>query len=241
MYTLHHFKSTIIALSLAAILVFSSCGKHVDGSGNVISQERVVPTFTDIQADGSYDVIITQDTVQKVVVKTDDNIMPDVKTEVQGNTLRIYFGNHHRNYDPTVMKIYISSTLIDDVHLSGSGNISSTNTLISTSPKYTISGSGNINMAVDGQSVETNISGSGNVTLAGTVPTAHHTISGSGNIQALSIHSDAVWVTISGSGDAHVRADSTLDVTISGSGSVRYTGTPQVTTHISGSGNVAPE
>lgn len=240
MYT-QNVKTAFLALGLATAVFFASCGKHIDGSGTIITQERVVPSFTDIQADGSYDIIITQDTFQKVVVKTDDNIMPDVKTEVQGNTLRVYFSNHHCNYDPTTMQILISSSLIDDVHLSGSGNISSTNTLITNSPKYTISGSGNVDMAIQSESVETNISGSGNVDLAGLAPTAHHTISGSGNIQALNLHSDNVWVTISGSGDAHVRADSTLDVTISGSGSVHYAGSPQVTTHISGSGHVSPE
>lgn len=238
MNTLHNFKKTLITIGF--VVLIASCGKKVEGSGNLITQERTVAQFTNIQADGSYNVVITQDTLQKVVVKTDDNIMGDVKTEVNGNTLRIYFANHHRNYNPTFMTVYISSSLIDDVNLSGSGSISSTNQLITPSPKYTISGSGNVNMSVQSQSVETNISGSGNIDLAGTAPTSQHTISGSGNISALGLASSNVTITISGSGDANVWADSTLNVTISGSGKVRYTGNPAVTTQISGSGNVAP-
>ncbi len=240
MNTLKNFKTILLGIAIVAALTLSSCGKKLEGSGNVISETRVVPTFTDIQADGSYDVVITQDTLQKVVVKTDDNIMPDVKTEVSNGKLRIYFADHHRNYDPTFMTVYISSSLIDDVNLSGSGSITSTNQLVTPNPKYTLSGSGNINMSVQSQSVETNISGSGNVDMSGTAPTAHHTISGSGNISALNLNSDEVNITISGSGDAYVHANNTLDVTISGSGKVRYTGNPQVTTQISGNGNVAP-
>lgn len=240
MKALQNIKTILLATAVVAALTLSSCGKKLEGSGNVISQTRVVPNFTDIQADGSYDVVITQDSVQQVVVKTDDNIMPEVKTEVTNGTLRIYFADHHRNYDPTVMTVYISSSLIDDVNLSGSGSITSTNQLITPSPKYSISGSGNMNLSIQSQSVETNISGSGNVDMSGTAPVAHHTISGSGNIGALNLNSDDVHITISGSGDAYVHANTSLDVTISGSGKVRYTGNPQVTTHISGSGNVAP-
>lgn len=240
MYTLKNLKSAFTGLALISIVVLSSCGKKVEGSGNIISETRVLPTFTDIQADGSYDVVITQDTLQKVVVKTDDNIMPDVVTEVEGNTLRIYFNKHNCSYHPTSMTVYISSSLIDDVNLSGSGSISSTNTIVSPSPKYSISGSGNMALTVTGQVVETVISGSGNINIGGEAPTSKHTISGSGNVQALNLDSDFVTVNISGSGDCYVNADSTLNVTISGSGKVRYTGTPQVTTQISGSGNVAP-
>lgn len=240
MNTIKIFKPFTPTLIVAMVVLATSCGTRIEGSGNVISQTREVPAFTDIQADGSYNVVITQDSVQKVVVKTDDNIMPDVRTEVDGSTLRIYFADHHRNYNPTQMTVYISSALFDDVNLSGSGNISSTNQLVSPSPKYSISGSGNIDMSIQSQSVETVISGLGNVDLGGEAITAKHTISGSGNVQALNLDSDFVTVSISGSGDCFVNADSTLNVTISGSGKVRYTGNPQVTTNISGSGNVAP-
>jgi len=240
MNTLRNFKNILFGAVIIAALTLSSCGKKLEGSGNVISETRVVPTFTDIQADGCYDVVITQDTLQKVVVKTDDNIMPEVKTEVSSGKLRIYFADHHRNYDPTFMTVYVSSSLIGDVHLSGSGSISSTNQLITPNPKYTLSGSGNISMSVQSQSVETNISGSGNVDIMGIAPTAQHTISGSGNIGALNLISDDVQITISGSGDAYIHANNSLNVTISGSGKVRYTGSPQVTTQITGSGNVAP-
>lgn len=241
MYNFKNFKTVFFAVALVALIsLATSCGKHVDGSGNVISEERVVPTFTNVDMSGSYNVVITQDTFQKVVVKTDDNIMPDVRTDVENGTLRIYFSNHHWNYDPTFMTVYITSSHIEDLNLSGSGNITSTNELIANTPEYNISGSGNIDVAVNSQAVKTNISGSGDITLAGSAPGSTHKISGSGNIRALNLDSDFVTVNISGSGDAYVNADSTLNVTISGSGKVRYTGNPQVTTQISGSGNVAP-
>jgi hypothetical protein len=241
MYNFKNLRTVTTTLLVVAIMaVATSCGKKVEGSGNVIQQERVVPTFTNVDVSGSYNVVITQDTIQKVVVKTDDNIMPDVKTEVENGTLRIYFSNHHWNYDPTFMTVYVSSAHIEDLNLSGSGNISSLNNLQASNPEYTISGSGNIDVGVNAQSLHSKISGSGNITLAGSATTAQHTISGSGNIHALNLNSSNVTVNISGSGDCYVNADSTLNVTISGSGKVRYTGTPQVTTNISGSGNVAP-
>jgi hypothetical protein len=241
MYNFKTFKTVFFAVALVALIsLATSCGKRVDGSGNVISQTRNVATFTNVDMSGSYDVVITQDTFQSVVVKTDDNIMPDVRTDVENGTLRIYFSNHHWNYDPTFMTVYITSPHIEDLNMSGSGNITSVNELTANHPQYTISGSGNINVAVNAQSLRTNISGSGDITLSGSSPTSKHTISGSGNTRALNLDSDDVTVNISGSGDCFANADSTLNVTISGSGKVRYTGTPQVTTNITGSGNVSP-
>jgi Putative auto-transporter adhesin, head GIN domain len=233
-------KTVAFAALVMAAAVITSCGKKVEGSGNVVSETRTVPAFTDIEMSGSYNLVLTHDSVQKVVVKTDDNIMSDVKTRVDDGELEIYFDCKNCNYEPTFMTVYISSPNIDDVDLSGSGNISSTNTLIANEPEYNLSGSGDIDISVNANKVETKLSGSGNITLAGSSPQSQHRISGSGKIAALNLDSDNVTVNISGSGDAFVNANTTLNATISGSGNVRYTGSPEVTTNISGSGNVAP-
>jgi hypothetical protein len=51
---------------------------------------------------------------------------------------------------------------------------------------------------------------------------------------------NAVRLSISGSGDAMVKAITSLDAEVSGSGTIRYAGKPQVNSQISGSGSVSP-
>ncbi len=217
----------------------NSDGK-IEGSGTIITEERALNNFTGIQSTGSFEVIITQDASQKVVVKTDDNIMPYVQTEVTGGKLRIFFSDKYRNYDPTSVTVYISSSFIEDISLSGSGSVRSTNQLKSKNPHYSLSGSGSINLSVTAEAIETSISGSGNIDLKGSASSAKHTISGSGNLDALSLNSPDVKVKISGSGDCSINAETSLDVIISGSGNVKYKGSPRLITSISGSGKVKP-
>jgi hypothetical protein len=227
---------SLLLLGLALHLSGQKIGNgKVVGSGTIITEERPLSNFTNIQVEGCYNVIITQDTFQKVMIKTDDNIMPDVKTEVSGGKLRIFFSDRYRNYEPTSITVYISSSLIEDIGLAGSGTIRSTNQLKSKSPHYKISGSGNINLSVVAGTIETAISGSGNIDLKGSASSAKHGISGSGNVNALNLISTDVEVKISGSGNCFINAATSLDVNINGSGTVQYKGTPQ--THISGNGS----
>jgi len=176
---------------LFLFLGFSLCltahetgGEKIKGSGTLVSEERPLANFNNIEASGSYDLVITQDASQKVVVKTDDDIMPYVETEVSGGTLKIFFSDRYHNYEPTSMTVYISSSLIEDINLRGSGTVRSTNQLKSKTPHYTVSGSGNMNLSVAAETIETSISGSGNIDLQGLASSAKHKISGSGNMNA---------------------------------------------------------
>jgi hypothetical protein len=210
----------------------------IKGSGTMKTEERPLNSFTNIQANGCYHLVITQDTFQKVVIKTDDNIMPYVTTEVSGGKLKIFFSPRYRNYDPTSVTVYISSSLIEDIGLSGSGTVRSTNQLKTKKPHYRVSGSGSMNLSVVAESIETAISGSGTIELNGSASSAKYDISGSGNMNALSLVSPDVKVKISGSGDCLVNAENSLDVNISGSGKVSYKGAARIISHISGSGKI---
>ena len=92
-------------LQLPAILTFiafmtTSCiivvnGKSTQGSGNIITEEREVSAFNKIHLKGSGKVFLAPGEKQTLVIKTDDNIMPLIETDVSGNKLSISDGNHH--------------------------------------------------------------------------------------------------------------------------------------------------
>lgn len=233
-------KKTILFLFLGLSLHLSAkemSGK-ITGSGTIKTEERLLNTFTGIQVEGSCEVILTQDNSQKVVIKTDDNIILYLKTEVSGNKLRVFFSDDYSEYVPTSATIYISSSFIEDISLAGSGTIRSTNELKSKNPHYRLTGSGNIKLSVVAESIKTTVSGSGSIDLKGSALTTEHTITGPGNINAMSFTCPDVKVRIAGSGDCSVYAKTSLDVIISGSGNVRYKGTPRLTSSITGSGRV---
>ena len=232
--------SSILIFS-AIVLFTSSCRKRIEGSGNFITQERPVSPFTEVESDGSFTVIVKEDSIQKVTIYGEDNILPHITTRVEANRLRIYYDDDlFKKFKEHGITIRISVPQLNNVSLTGSGKVYSEGTINSTVFFAVISGSGEIDLTLNCIEARTFISGSGDISLHGTSPGATHSVSGSGDVKAFDMLSDDVDVTIGGSGNCDVHAEKTLKVKISGSGDVRYIGSPLVQTSISGSGSVKP-
>lgn len=174
---------------------------------------------------------------QSVIVETDDNLIDLLQTEVVNNELKIGF-NTYKHVSPTRCNIFITTTTLNSLKISGSGSIYGKNTIITDNFKTKISGSGTIELGLSAGTVQSIISGSGNITFTGKAYSYSISVSGSGNCSAINMETDISNVTIKGSGKCQVNANKNLDVVIKGSGSVQYTGNPQVNSKISGSGKL---
>lgn len=231
-------SSKIILVVFLLSTVLFSCKKDINGSGNFISQTRIVPPFTDVRSSGDYVVILMEDSIPHIELVGEDNILPEIETVVTGNELGLYYTDNNKDYNTNGVTITIYNPAFKGVDLQGSGIISGNTILDATNMHVNNSGSGDINLSVSGTDVTSNISGSGDITLMGDVFSGTHTISGSGKIRSFGLISNNAKATISGSGFIELYALDFLDATISGSGDVIYKGNPVVTKHISGSGKV---
>ena len=233
-------------LQLSAIFTFiafmtTSCiivinGKSAQGSGNIITEEREVSQFDKVQLKGSGNVFLTPGEKQALIIKTDDNIMPLIETDVSGKKLTISHGKHHLR--PTAFEVFITVKNLKGVAISGSGDISGKGRFVTDTFYAEISGSGDVDLEVETSKLASKISGSGAIRLAGKAQDYTVSISGSGEINAFDVQAETVSVKISGSGDCRVNATESLDAKISGSGDVYYKGRPRINTKISGSGSL---
>lgn len=251
-------KYTIIAstLILAALLVVTGCRKYprIEGNGQVTSEMRQLVSFDRIENNGSFNVYIRQDSVFSARVEAESNLIPHIRTRVNGNTLIIDTRENLRsNYainiyitTPVIQGAYLKGSgtvLIDsldtdyiEVDLSGSGRMSG---YITASTLVTrISGSGSINLEAYTNQCNARISGSGDMDIIGNTGDGDFVISGSGNIRTYNFIQETCIARISGSGNMYLNVTELLDVTISGSGSVYYIGEPSVNVTITGSGKV---
>jgi hypothetical protein len=233
----------LAALSIVFLLLVSGCsfdGPSVHGTGPVVSETRTVGTFLGVELAGDAQVVIAEGETPEVKVEAQRNILDVLKTDVHGETLRIGYdhvsvGSHER------VKVYVTTPVLRDVSLPGSGSITSGATWRSETFRANLSGSGKLDLRVTAvRDLHATLSGSGDIKLAGDAVGSSVTISGSGNVRAFDLQSQDTAVTISGSGSADVNATRSLLADITGSGSVRYRGSPKVMTHISGSGSVHP-
>ena len=232
-----------VSLMLVSIFLFTGCrflgGKKVRGNGNVVTQERSVGGFKGVKSAGSFDVIIASGPTQSVKVEAEENLQEFIEVELEGDMLSVRTREGYRLSPKRDLKIFVVSSSLNEVKVSGSGNITSEGTISASNPmKLEINGSGDIKVNVDAPEVEAAISGSGDMQLEGNVKTFRSEINGNGDIKAMNLKSEETKVQINGSGDAEVFGSVKVEVVVRGSGDVVYRGNGQVISDIKGSGSV---
>ena len=206
--------------ALFVVLAVSACDINVfgeRGSGNVITESRLVSGFDEIDLSSSGKVVVDINGTESLTIEAEDNIMPLLTTEVRNGRLEL---GTKSSISPTVTIVYtISAATLDGVSIKGSGDITA--------------------VGINTDSFKAEISGSGQIEAAGTSDTLDVEISGSGRYAGANLAAAVATVDVSGSGHAVVNATDELDADVSGSGTVEYIGDPILSSSISGSGDIS--
>jgi hypothetical protein len=210
----------------------------ISGKGESVAENRDLSNFYEIYLSIDADVYYMQDSIYKVEVIAQQNILDVLETIVEGEKLDIDFKSSVWKHEP--IKIYIHSPDINVFEVSGSGDIIAQNNIKSKSMNLKISGSGDIKIpSLIAEDLKIKISGSGDISVsAGKINNEIITITGSGNAELSEVAANSCEAKINGSGDILVNLSENLDARISGSGNIKYKGTPEVNSHVSGSGDV---
>lgn len=233
-------KNAILAIAGAAIVMLTPSCNKISGDGPEVTQNYNITGFNGVYAGIDGDVYFTQDSVYKVQIVGQSNIISHIQTYVENGVLQMHFeplaniGPHSR------ITAYISAPAAYNLGVNGSGTLKVLQPLISSDLNLKVNGSGDIYVTqLTGTNLYGNISGSGNIVVgAGNVRNETLQISGSGDINMLNIYTRYCTTKTSGSGTTKVNVSDNLDATISGSGNVYYLGNPIVYSSISGSGKV---
>ena len=242
---MNHSRTSARFAALGAVLLtataLSGCTIVNDGLLDIDPGDRVTETreITDVSAvvlgtSGSLRVSVGE---PSLTITAGEAVLDRLTTEVDGDTLKIdlpgvWTGNLGRiEYDLVL-------PALDTVSISGSGEVTG-ELAPDGSLAIDITGSGDIRLdPVDVSDVAVTIAGSGSVALEGTTTTLAVSIPGSGSFTGLDLLADTAVVNISGSGEAEVNVEESLDASISGSGEISYLGDPSVISNVTGSGDV---
>jgi len=246
----------LLGLLIITALWTTGCRKYprIVGNNQVASEDRGLVSFDQVKNEGTFNVIVKQGANYSAVVEAESNLIPHIRTLVNGNTLVIDTRENLKNYQP--MNIYVTAPTITGITLSGSGYMLA-DSIYSENMSVEISGSGKIEGYIDADyslarisgsgdiylecytnSLDARISGSGNLYVNGVGNDNQFTISGSGQIHGYNFEQNICNARISGSGDMFLNVEEKLNVDISGSGSIYYIGDPQMNISITGSGKV---
>jgi hypothetical protein len=233
----------------------------LQGSGDVVTEERPVSDFDRVSLAGIGDVFITQGEETSLTVEASDNLIEYIETEVRNGTLVLDFTDeakrgYTQHLDPITFTLGMRD--VSGLDISGAGDIF-VETLDTEQMELVISGAGDIVIgsldantlavhlhgagdvvvdALDAEELAVHLNGAGDVSLAGRVVEQDVHVNGAGDYVAAELESRTATVAVNGVGEAIVWATESLDVRIPGTGDVEFRGDPQVSYDISGLGDL---
>ena len=224
---------------IISILFLIGCSGRVQGNGNVTSETRNVSGFDNVQLQTIADVVLTQSETYALTIEGEENIIAEIETAVDGNTLVI-------KTEPTVIidptepvTIQLSMPNIEKLSVTGSGSLIA-NEVNTNSLDLSVTGSGDLEIdTLDAQTLAARVTGSGNIELGGEADNQDVLISGSGDFNGDGLFSETAVVAVTGSGKATVWVNNSLDASVTGSGDIDYFGDPQVDQTVTGSGDIS--
>jgi hypothetical protein len=205
-------------------------------AGKTVTIEREVSQFTEIELVDRIDVVIVQDTIEKIFLNGPKNLISKVSTVVKNNSLKIVDNNNYnwvRGYNNTITAtVHIKH--LKSIYYEGVGNISSQNDIISdTLIIDSQMSSGDINLDIVTKYFHCYFNQSMvNMTINGTSEGAHLQISGTGFLRCANLITGSCFTHNQGSGDIIAYSSGYIAGIIEGSGNVLYTGNPNETVFI---------
>ncbi|MGI4845971.1 MAG: head GIN domain-containing protein [Janthinobacterium lividum] len=223
--------AAVAALSGCAIIVSPNDGdvrmrtvfsdSAVEGDGVAARDQRQVAAHGVLDVSGSMqvEVQVRPGQAPTLLVEADGNLLPYIRTEAQGNTLKI--ANERQLRSKTPVRIVYTTPRLTEVRAAGSGQV--------------------VVRDLDGAPLEVRKSGSGQVRLSGRVDSLHARVSGSGVLDAGALKSASADLSLAGSGRMNIgeiRGDY-LRASVAGSGVLQAGGAVRsLNARVAGSGSV---
>ena len=229
----------LISLTLLSYNVTSFVHKKVKGNGNITTKTHTTSDYHKVDVFGSMDVILEKGTEGTIRVTTDENIHEYVTIESNKGVLNIKIKNNVNINTKKSIHIKVPFTSLDNVSLTGSGNVLTNDQIKSDQFEAEISGSGEMNLDIDVNRVNAKVNGSASLKIIGTATDLEIKVIGSGDFDGGSLISQNVEANVTGSGEALVVAKSSIKARVYGSGDIKYLGNPStIDNKVLGSGDI---
>lgn len=225
--------TTLLILGYA--FLFSACEKN-EPAGPTVTVTKDLSDFSELEISGAMELEIIEGLDADIRIIAPDNLQRYIEAFVFSDRLTIQ--ERDNNIKRADVRIEISETALSRVVLVGAGNVYG-DSLKSERIAMELQGSGNIDLPVDCEQLNTRITGSGRIKAAGNAESSEAVLEGSGSIDLKNVEAREGRARITGSGSIDIYADSTIFARIDGSGTIRYWGNPESTdTDVSGSGSI---
>ena len=193
------------------------------GSGVVKEEARTVANFSRLVLALPATVTLTQGATESLSISADENLLPLLRTRVDGDELIIDAEKTHGFSTKREIRIKLTVKSLNAIAIKGSGDVIG-DQLKSDKFDIAIAGSGDVKFkSIRADQFKIGINGSGDVSVdALEGKSVDAAIRGSGDIKLASVQANTVNISVHGSGDVYAAGNADrVDVEINGSGDVR--------------------
>lgn len=209
----------ILAVMLSSC-TYSQYFDSVKGTGMSIDRNFNVSDFKGIDVSGGFDVTLVQGNTGSLTLTAQKNLFDHIKVEVENGTLKVYTRNNLMATQP--MKARITFKSIDNLKVSGGGDVNSETPLNLEALDLSVSGGGDFSSVINSEEIKCHISGGGNAEIGGKTKTFNIEVSGGGDVKS-DVNARIIYCRIAGGGDLYFKNEdktSEADIDINGGGNM---------------------
>lgn len=217
-------------------LFFFSCKKEnmcdcIKSTGTRTTEYHSVSNFNGIIVYDRMDVYLTQGNNYEVRVEAGKNLQSLIKTELDGETLKVFNKNRCnwvRDYNEKI-NVFITAPLFNYIENKGVGDIQSLSVITQSIIGVQVKNTGDVTLQVNTKGVGGGAHGNGNLYLSGTTDQLFYNYVGTNSLNASDLKvNNYIYLYCNTIGKTYINApeNGLMDIFINQSGNIYYTGNP---------------
>lgn len=201
-----------------------------ESTGSTVTETRSISPFTRIELRNNVDLVVHTDTFYHLSVTAGSHLVDGIKTEVEGNTLKlsnINRCNWLRSFKNTfIVDVWVNS--LEEITVEeASGNIDFADTLKQNLVLNSGSSTGDYHLKLDCSSATLALhTGPADLYVQGHIGVTYAYSSGYGKIDMSETDSDDIYIANFGTNDLYIKANKRIDAELSYVGNIYYRGNP---------------
>jgi len=204
-----------------------------DDDSPAVDEERSCDPFHSIEISGNIELVLNQDTMQKIVVSSQPDYMSRIITKVENGVLYIYTDGVTLNRD---IKVNVSNDSIRSLVAKGACSIKTDSMFIFSDLKIELLGASEADMDVQvSRMFKIDLKGASSVDLSGTCDELKLYAVGASSVEANDLISKDAYVYVAGASNAQVYATQSIDAEAYGASEIDCKGSPKTikkSTHV---------
>jgi hypothetical protein len=201
-----------------ALLLLPGCVEIVDGNGVLQEEARDARDFDKVNARGGLDVAISEGDFS-VTVRIDENLLSQVRTSVDDDTLSISVDANLRELLPGP-HVVVSMPALEDAETTGEGAMTVSEFDAEGPMSLELTGEGSLTWSGRATDLDVVLAGSGDVSIEGTAESAELFLRGSGSLDARDLVADEANIELDGPGELSVTVNGLVNARAANGGSI---------------------